>query len=468
MWAQIAANLTHGIASVVAALQPTPPAPASYDPATSYDNGGKDYDEFQIAILKGFSHSHRIGDIPKIWPMFQYTKNIENHRDNIKREMVSWAKNAQPDQVPIDRGVFFPNSVLKDILALRFNPGGPIAEAVTADQGLSILICRPRTIEGKAAMKRREQLEATTKRKTLAEAELEFASMSPMVFPDSFHELQGCIGTYCALLHTLFGPKCVFFKHCYQLWTTMNSEGVYELRHLFTATMCRQIVWAIIEYGRSYFAQRMSVNDFAGVHPDEISYPRSFLIELEPMIRTLTPVIRTSFPVSWSSAGLALPIGSATTTHTTQHPPSVVGGQGGATVVSGMTHSTSPMARKGGAQQAPVKIRASNVHPTIKQAMEPYIAKIKALKLSQMLGHVNLTLDDLPTLPATVNGASSLCYSYVLGLCTHAACPHAEGHVKATDIPDEFATELIAKLRPAITDFMEKGAPKRPKRRRRT
>ena len=115
-----------------------------------------------------------------------------------------------------------------------------------------------------------------------------------------------------------------------------------------------------------------------------------------------------------------------------------------------------------------MKIRASNVHPMIKQAMEPYIAKIKALKLSQMLGHVNLTLDDLPTLPATVNGASSLCYSYVLGLCTHAACPHAEGHVKAMDIPDEFATELIAKLHPAITEFMEKGAPKRPKRKRRT
>ena len=163
--------------------------------------------------------------------------------------------------------------------------------------------------------------------------------------------------------------------------------------------------------------------------------------------------------------GSALPSGNAATTHPTQHPPLVVGGQGGATVVSGMTNTTLPTARKG-AQQAPVKIRATNVHPTIRQAMEPYIAKIKALKLSQMLGHVNLTIDNLPTLPTTVNGTSLLCYSYVLGLCTHPACPHAEGHVKATDIPDEFATDLIAKLRLAITNFMEKGAPKLPKQKR--
>ena len=204
MWAQIAANLTHGIASVAAVIQPAIPTASLNNQALSYEGGGKEYDEFQVAVLRGFAHSHNIADIPAVWQMFQYTKHIETHRDNIKREMVSWAKNAQPDQVPIDRGVFFPNSVMKDILALRFNPGGPIAEAVTADQGLSILICHPRTTEGKAAMRRREQLEATYKQKTVAEAELDISLTSPLVFPDSFHELHGCIRTYCALLHTLF------------------------------------------------------------------------------------------------------------------------------------------------------------------------------------------------------------------------------------------------------------------------
>ena len=465
MWAQIAANLTHGIASVAAALQPVQPTVSHHESATGFENGGKEYDEFQVAILRGFAHSHNIADIPKIWPMFQYTKHIETHRDNIRREMIHWAKNAQPDQVPIDRGVFFPNSVMKDILALRFNPGGPIAEAITSDQGLSILICRPRTTEGKAAMRRREQLEATSKRKTVAEAEMELASTAPLAFPDSFHELHGCIGTYCALLYVLFGPRCAFFKHCYMLWTTMNSEGVYELRHLFTPIMCRQILWAIIEYARSYFAQRMSVDDFIGVHPEDIAYPRSFLSELEPYIRTLTPIVRSSFPSTWITGEPLVGHGTGSVVTAVHHPPLLIGGQGGATVVSGVTNSTTPTRK--GTQRPPVTIRATNVHPTIKTAMEPYIAKIQALKLSQMLGHVNLTIDDLPTLPASVNGAGSLCYSYVLGLCTHPACPHAEGHVKASDVTDEFATDLISKLRPAITEFMEKGAPKRPKRKRR-
>ncbi len=112
-----------------------------------------------------------------------------------------------------------------------------------------------------------------------------------MAFPDTMNELHVCIGTYCALLHTLFGERCALFKRCYKLWTTMNSETVYDQRHLFSPIFCRQILWAIIEYARAYFAQRMSVDDFIGVHPDDICYPRSNLLELEPLICTLSPIV---------------------------------------------------------------------------------------------------------------------------------------------------------------------------------
>ena len=467
LWAQIAASLSQGIASVAASLHPQQPATSSLDPATLYDQGGRDYDEFQVAILRGFSHSYNISDIPPVWQLFQYTKQVDTHRDNVKRHMKTWANNAKPDQVMIDRGLYFTTQTMKDILALRFNPGGPMAEVATAGQGLSILTCRPLTAEGKAILRQKELLEATSKRKTFAEAEQEITTSAPMAFPDTMNELHVCIGTYCALLHTLFGERCAFYKHCYKIWTTMNSETVYDQRHLFSPTFCRQILWAIIEYGRAYFAQRMSVDDFIGVHPDDICYPRSNLLELEPLVRTLSPIVRSSFPAAWCITGTA-----ASVSHSAAPggPPMVVGGGGGGTVVSAVTGASTPTRRHGQAQtQRPqIAIRATNVHPHIKAAMEPYIRKIQGIKLTHMLNHVNLTIDDLPQLPPSVAVTNGVCYNYILGHCTNATCPRLDSHVNVSDISDEFATELITKLRPAITAFMTNGAPKRMKRKRRT
>jgi hypothetical protein len=426
-----------------------------------YDSGGRDYDEFQLAILKGFTHTHNIADITQIWPLFQYTKHMDAHRENIKRRMTLWARTAKPDQVNIDRGLYFPNTVMKDILALRFNPGGPTAEVATAHQGLSILVCRPLNAEGKAALRRKEQLEATSKRKTFAEAAQEEAAPEPTLYPDDFNELHLCIGTYCALLHTLFGDRCVFYKHCYKLWMTMQSEIVYDHRYLFTATFCRQILWAIIEYGRAYFSQRLSLDDFVGVHPDDIVYPRSNLIELEPFIRTQTPLVRSSFPTNWN-----LTAGIAHTASTGTVLPMIVGGQGGSsTVISGVTTgSATRRTNTSTTQRAKLTLRQTNIHPTIKTAMEPYFKKVQGLKLTQMLNHVNLTIDDLPSL---AQWSSGLCYNFILGHCSMQNCPRADAHVNATDITDEFATELIQKLRPAITEFIANGAPRKPKRRRR-
>ena len=458
MWAHIAANLTQGIASMAAAIAPTTNVSStSADPSTLYDHGGRDYDEFQVAVLKGFAHTTNIGEIPAVWPHFQRSKHIEGHRDHIRRKMLDWARNTKPDQVQIDRGLYIPSPAIKDILALRFNPGGPTAEVATADQGLSILICRPLTAEGKAALRRREQLEATTKRRTLAEAELELTQSEPTMLPDNYSELHVCLGTYCALLHALFGERCVFYKHCFRLWTTMASEAVYDHRHLFTPVFCRQLVWAIIEYSRAYFAQRMSVDDFVGVHPGDIIFPRSNLIELEPILRTQTMLLRSSFPERWNPGSTQSFSDAGTTAFHT-----VVGGSSGVTVVSGVTTGSTKTQKP----KSQAKLRQTNIHPLIKTAMEPYFKKVQGIRLLQMLSHCNLTVDDLPSLQSS--GASNLCYNFILGYCNNPTCTRLDGHVAATDISDEFATELLQKLRPAMNEFIANGAPRRPKRRRQT
>ena len=467
MWAQIAANLTQGIATVAATLQPQQP---TRDSTSAYEEGGRYYDDFQLAVLRGFSHTHDITKLQPIWPMFQMTKHMDTHRDNIKRKMLDWAlsiTSTKQEQVQIERGLYIAKTTMQDILALRFNPGGGSAELATVTQGLSILACRACSIEDRQAIRRRELLEPRASKRSVTELEQDQASpTNPHLYPDDFNELHRCIGTYCALLHTLFGERCVLYKHCYRLWLTMQSDGVYDHRIKFTPLFCRSILWAIVDDSRQYFSQRLTLDDFTGQFPEDIAYPRSNLIEIEPNVRRGTPIVRFSFPASWS---LLLDKGAAHGQALVQQPVPAVVSSGGtqASVVSGVTMGSRNSRNQGQSQRPRVSIRTTDIHPTIKAAMEPYIAKFQSIKLNQLLNKLNITVDDLPTLPAAVSGDNGICYNHVLGFCTLDSCRHQDGHVKVEHVTDEFAADLISRLRPAITDFMANGLPPRQRNKRR-
>lgn len=180
----------------------------------------------------------------------------------------------------------------------------------------------------------------------------------------------------------------------------------------------------------------------------------------------MTPIIRSSFPAAWYPGGVSRAAAATSTTAnallgTTAPVQSITAPTGGATptVVSGITTGTTR------APKPPITIRTSDIHPSIKAAMEPYIAKNKGVYLTAMLNHLNLTMDDLPKLgEGVVGGASSICYNFILGRCNVEQCQHE--HVHSRDITDEFATDILSKLRPAITDFVTNGLPPGTKRSR--
>ena len=463
VWEQMAKNISSSFASAAAAWKP----PQTDDADVSYESGGRNYDGFQMAMIKGFAHVPEIAEVPALWALFQYTKHLETHKSNLRRKMAAWAMSDDREyQVPIERSLFIPDATMKEILTLDFNPGGVLAEAEEADLGLSILICRTRTTAAKSAIKKYEKAKDQSKRnRSFAEAEQEQnnSAYDLGALPDDYNELLRCIGTYCALLHSLFGPKCAFYKHCYAIWETMNSDLVYEQRHLFTVLFCRQIVWAFIAESRVYFSQRLTEEDFSGIPPDEIQYPRSQLIAILPNVRDLTPIIRSSFPAAWYPAGhhsaTATPPPLRSVAGSGQAPVQAVVAPGGATptVVSGITTGSTRAARP------PVTIRTSDINPKIKAVMEPYIEKHKGVWLSALLTHCNITIEDLP-IPASMAAGHTVCYNFILGKCNVDNCQHE--HVHANEVTDDFAADLLAKLRPGITEFMANGLPPGTRRRR--
>lgn len=468
VWAQMAKSISSSFATAAAALKPAPADVSEAD----YERGGVFYDKFQLAVLQGFAHAPTLAGVPVIWVWFQYSKTMETHKDNLRRKMSEWATSpAREVQVPIERGLYIPDSTMKEILSLNFNPGGILAEADSADLGLSLLICRARTTAAKAAIRKYEKaLEQSKKNRSMAEAQaVQVAHVAYDVgaLPDNYHELLRCIGTYCAMLHALFGDKCVFYRHCYALWTAMNSDLVYEQRDGFTALYCRQIVWAVLMDSRVYFSRRMSVEDFMNVHPDDISFPKSNLISIVQMVRDMAPIVRSSFPAAWfpSSAPVQASRGTVVSASLPANQPAPVqsvatGGGTTPSVVSGLTAGSAR------APRPPATIRASDIHPQIKPAMEAYIAKNKGVYLSAILTHCNLTMEDLPKLTPDISGVNGICYNYILGRCTMDNCQYE--HVHARDLTDEFATDLLSKLRPGITEFTMNGLPPGTRRRRRT
>ena len=466
IWEQMAKNISSSFASAAAALKPPPADPDD----AAYESGGRPYDQFQLATVKGFAHVHDLPGVPLIWALFQYTKNKETHKDNIRRRMTEWATSAtRPVQVQIERSLYIPDSTLKEILTLNFNPGGILAEAEEADLGMSLLICRTRTVAAKTAIRKYEKaLEQSRRTRSLAEAEAE-QNNSPAydsgALPDNYHELLRCIGTYCALLHTLFGDRCAFYRQCYALWTEMNGDLVHEQRDDFTALYCRQIVWAVLLESRVYFSQRMSVDDFTTVHPDDIRYPRSNLYKVVTQVRDMEPIVRSSFPPAWypAGAGRTRSIAQASNANAGTVAPvqSISASAGGApSVVSAITSPTIRTPRP------PTTIRTTDIHPKIKTVMEPCIAKNKGVWLGAMLTHLNLTIDDLPRLPPEVSGAGTLCYNFILGHCKMDSCQHE--HTHARNLTDEFGTDLLSKLKLGIDEFTTNGLPPGARRRRRS
>lgn len=466
VWAQMAKTISTSFATAAAALK-TPTTDASG--ALEESSGGVEYDKFQIAALQGFLHAHYITGVPIIWAMFQQTKNIETHKDNLRRKMEAWATDpSRPIQVPIERGLYIPDATMKEIISLNFNPGGVMADAETADLGMSILICRARTTAAKTAIRRHERALAQSRRnRSMAEAEAEQTTTTVYdtgSLPDNYHELLQCLGTYCALLHALFGDRCVFYRQCYELWSALNSDLVYEQRNDFSALFCRQIVWAIVMESRVYFSKRLSVDDFQGVHPDDIAYPTCKLQGIVQHVCDVTPIARASFPAAWYPSGTAVSRAPATMGGAQGGTVVLVqsiatGGGAAATVVSGITAGSARTPRP------PATIRTTDINPQIKAAMEAYIAKNKGVYLTAILNHVNLSLEDLPKVAPEVCGTNGICYNYILGCCNMDRCQHE--HVHARDISDEFASELLTKLRPGITEFTANGLPPGTHHRRR-
>jgi len=157
--------------------------------------------------------------------------------------MKGWVKE---HDVQINRGIYFDKTTMDDIVRLEFCPRTHMAYLSMAEQGISLLICRPCTGNKTADIRSREQaIKMTSQNHTLTEALL-LGKKDPHQPAANYHKLKLDLGMFCALLWTLFGNSCDYFQNCFAHLTMLDSESVFANANYFTPLICRQITWVVI------------------------------------------------------------------------------------------------------------------------------------------------------------------------------------------------------------------------------
>ena len=374
--------------------------------------------------------------------------------------MVSWARRFN---VTINRGLFFSKQAIDDFINLRFNPSGGVAYFETAEKGMSILLCRSRAGNEREQATAHELAEgASSTNRTFAEA-LALNKRDPRPPPDTYHDLKAVVGTFCALLWTFFGDRCEYFRKCHEIYNCLDSDTVSEKWHYFTAELCRQIVWAILDDGREYFSQTMLPDAFE-VPPSAVSYiryPVSGLEELVRPIRNQAPIIKANFPEQWICKPTShLQRGRSHTTTSAADPAPPVNIVSAGASVSGISARSATSSITGAASittgSANRIIQQSDIHPKIKNMMMPYLTRVGRLQVTRIMALADVTWDEMPKIDKFLaNETNNLCYNYVLGKCSPKFCTHKSGHASATDVSDAFANSLCTLLQPGLDDMTE-------------
>jgi hypothetical protein len=104
----------------------------------------KGFDKDQIAKLTDACGVMSAKDIPNIWPIIQATKGKahDTYRDHLKKSIESWCRTRHIER---DKSIYLTAKFFNDLVALKFNPGGPVAQYDSAGRGISMLSCRSLT-----------------------------------------------------------------------------------------------------------------------------------------------------------------------------------------------------------------------------------------------------------------------------------------------------------------------------------
>ncbi len=281
-----------------------------------------------------------------------------------------------------NKSLFLEAKFFEDLVALRFNPGGPVAQFHSAARGMSMLACWSLKAAEAEHCHEYEEAAANTMH-TQSLDELLKRNRGRTVAPaSSYMDLKLNIGMYCGLLWLLFGDHCDYYKELLKIYQTLDREECFTIRNAYTKEICARITWAIIDNGRSFFGRNPVASDFA--LGSSYHFLTSHLESITDLVRNAIPIQQVMFPCKWvtSQPTFAVPYNGPPQSK----PPAQW------TTPAPAPAPTMPM--------KPTQPKEDIRHPKIKFLMDPYLKRYNNfVNLSDILTACGKRLTDLPTLP---------------------------------------------------------------------
>jgi hypothetical protein len=397
---------------------------------------GKGFDQDQIAKLKDACGVRNAQQIPSIWSVIQSTKgkSVDTYRAHIAKSLELWCRSHHIDR---DKSIFLEAKFFEDLVALRFNPGGPVAQFHSVARGMSMLACRSLTAMAAESCREYEEAAESTKHTRSLDDLLKRNRAKAVEPAATYTELKLNIGTYCGLLWTIFGDHCDYYKELLKIYRILDREECFTIRNAYTREICARITWAIVDEGRSFFGRNPVASDFAP--GTTFTFSTCLLEGITDAVRNAIPIQRAMFPREWMAPiAVADPYSKPPAGPPPGPPP---------------TWEPAPGPPRA---QAPPQGRSGQEdirHPKIKQLMDPYLKRYNNyVNVANILTASGKRMTDLPTLPKYCHptGQSFLCWNSVLGRCFRGPrCRFARGHVKKGESTDSFAD--------GVTDVIGKG-----------
>jgi hypothetical protein len=326
------------------------------------------------------------------------------------------------------------------MVMLNFNPGEAVPTYASAQRGLSILTCRPKTAHEVELIKDNEEAQritAHTAQFTNVQRRQKIPQSPP---PDTYFELRLSVNTFCALVWTLFGEDCDYYKGFLEVADTLDLQEVHIIQDSFTADVCRRITWAILSDGRSVFNTVLVEAQFR--QGENFRWPTSLIYKITDDVRYANTIVRPFYPMEWIIP--ANPPGKGVGTRGTN--------EGG--------HQGTGTTGKGGQQELATTARGRDVsggggpcrqpwtddrHPKIVAMMADYLAtRGSRVILTEILDAANKRITNLPTLPEYMkNGRPFICWAHILGRCGYQKCAFIKGHVPKDKISEDFADAVV-------------------------
>eukprot|EP00956_Cyclotella_meneghiniana_P032600 scaffold90267_cov35-Cyclotella_meneghiniana.AAC.1 len=431
--------------------------------------------EYDLAKLMGWSGEINPDYLQPIWQELLACKGEANRRNVIQTAMKEFAKKKN---FKIDPSCFLSKQVLDDIIEQRPNETGVLASMEASGRGVSNMVVLGRTqAEIEAMLRQEEAMNRSDGNRTYREAE-KAAKVQARKPPAQYFTLLLNVATFAALLRVLYGPKCDLFKQVWVIFQTLEMDTVFARKEAFTPQKCKEITWVIYEECRAFFRVLKTPAEF--LSPEPVVFPEAGLQDVLTKIKRQEHIWSSTFPVAWRDNGEegTEDLGGANQYsqgggsngggnnggggggrgsgggRSSWYDGRRLGGTGGVRGGSGRPGAGGGGGRGGGQEPGEA---LKHVNPIILNAFPDFFAKYKGrVSIRNIMEAGGLTWDDMPKLPSVLNafGGDGLCWAKIMGNCQWGHnCKFAGAH--GVVIPDDFAREIVNKLRPGVENMMK-------------